>query len=275
MKECYKQYLLTFKPKPMALNEKLNKILNNHPQIFNNPARKFLIAQAVDNREALIDKTGSLVTWTPPESTGRSPKDTYYVKRPASQNKIDWTSPNSNALKPEIFNDLFNEALDKIYKKSKIYIADRVIGSVTKYALPVRVISDRAVTTLFVDNMFKPVPADIKESVFFNQGFVVLALPYDKVEVNKYGDKLRKEGEQTSTMVIAMDLDRRLGLVYGSAYCGSIKKMLFTVMDYYLPDIGVLPLHCGANEDKDGKVALFLGLSGTGKTTLTTDPKRK
>ncbi|MGM0787776.1 MAG: phosphoenolpyruvate carboxykinase (ATP), partial [Thermodesulfobacteriota bacterium] len=99
--------------------------------------------------------------------------------------------------------------------------------------------------------------------------------PYDKVDAARYEGRLRKlEDGSTSDMIIAMDFANRLGLVYGSAYCGSAKKLMFTVMNYYLPHEGILPLHCSANEDKDGRVSLFLGLSGTGKTTLSADRDR-
>jgi phosphoenolpyruvate carboxykinase (ATP) len=104
----------------------------------------------------------------------------------------------------------------------------------------------------------------------------LIALPYDKIDTKKYSGELRKKKNgKTSDMVIALDCDRKIGLVYGSAYCGSMKKLLFTAMNYLLPDENILPLHCSANVDDKGNSALFLGLSGTGKTTLSTDAKRK
>jgi phosphoenolpyruvate carboxykinase (ATP) len=159
--------------------------------------------------------------------------------------------------------------------KDKIYELDRVIGADSSYALPVKVVSDKALHSVFVDNMFRPVPADIQKSCFYKDGYTLLALPYDKLDGSKYEGRLRKMPDgSTSNMVVAMDMDRKLGVIVGSAYCGSIKKMLFTVMNYLLPFEGILPLHCSANEGTDGKSALLLGLSGTGKTTLSADPNR-
>jgi phosphoenolpyruvate carboxykinase (ATP) len=123
--------------------------------------------------------------------------------------------------------------------------------------------------------MFRPLPADVGKSVFASEGFTLLALPYDKIEAARYDGRLRKlPSGQTSRMAIVVDLDRRLGLVFGSAYCGSMKKLMFTVMNYLLPAVGILPLHCSANEEAGGDSALLLGLSGTGKTTLSADPRR-
>ncbi|MBM4432012.1 MAG: phosphoenolpyruvate carboxykinase (ATP), partial [Chloroflexi bacterium] len=105
--------------------------------------------------------------------------------------------------------------------------------------------------------------------------FTLLCLPYDKLCRDRYEGRLRKlPSGQTSNMAVAMDFDRRLGVVFGSAYCGSVKKLMFTVMNYVLPGVGILPLHCSANEGRDGDIALLLGLSGTGKTTLSADPRR-
>jgi phosphoenolpyruvate carboxykinase (ATP) len=103
-----------------------------------------------------------------------------------------------------------------------------------------------------------------------------VAAPLDKLDPARYEGRLRtiKKTGRASDMAIAMDLDRRIGVVVGSAYCGSIKKLIFSVMNYYLPAKGILPLHCSANEGPEGDCALLLGLSGTGKTTLSADPAR-
>jgi len=123
--------------------------------------------------------------------------------------------------------------------------------------------------------MFRPIPEDIEKSVFNNREFYLLSLPYDYLEKSKYDGRLRKLVDgTTSDMCVAIDFEKRIGVVFGSAYCGSNKKLMFTVMNYYLPFEGVLPLHCSANEGKDGNSALLLGLSGTGKTTLSADPER-
>ncbi len=250
--------------------------LLERPFIVKNPERERLIRDAVERREAIISASGALAAWTPPESTGRSPQDTLTVQRPESADTIDWDSPNNIPIDEETFDMILEDALSSLDEKSHVYELDRVIGADATYALPVRFISDRAFISLFVDNMFRPVPSDIEKSVFSDRPFTLLALPYDKLDPARYEGRLRIDPRTggTSTMIIAMDLDRRIGVVYGSAYCGSAKKLMFSVMNYLLPAEGILPLHCSANEGPDGDIALLLGLSGTGKTTLSADPRR-
>ncbi len=257
------------------LKEKLLKVIADHANVYSNIPRVEYIRESVDNKEAIISESGALATWTPTESTGRSPKDTVIVKRASSQDTIDWTSPNNIPITEETFDIIFEEALDILRKKEKVYETDRVIGADSSYALPVKVVTDKALHSLFVDNMFRSIPDDIEKSCFHNNGYTLLALPYDKLLSSKYEGRLRKMPDgSTSNMAVAMDMDRRIGVIVGSAYCGSIKKMLFTVMNYLLPFEGILPLHCSANEGPNGDSALLLGLSGTGKTTLSADPTR-
>ena len=253
----------------------LDNALANHKSILQNITRIEMIKQAVENKEALISANGNLVTWTPPESTGRSPKDTLIVKRAESENTIDWNSPNCIPLEPKTFDMAFEDAVKLIKNKKKIYTTDRVIGADSLFALPTKVITDRALTALFTDNMFRPIPSDLEKSCFANKEFTLLVLPYNKLDKNKYNGLLRKLPDgTTSDMIVAMDFDRRMGIIIGSAYGGSVKKLMFTVMNYYLPNEGILPLHCSANEGENGDSALLLGLSGTGKTTLSADPTR-
>ena len=250
--------------------------LLNRPTVFQNPTRRFMIAESVRRREAIILTTGALATWTPPESTGRSPLDTLTVRRKESEKKIDWDSPNNIPIDEETFDMVFADAIATLKGKDSIYITDRVLGADPAYALPVRTITASSLTALFTDNMFRPVPDGIEESIFAERPFTLLVLPYDKLDPKRYEGRLRIDPriEGTSTMVIGMDYDRRIGIVYGSAYGGSVKKLMFTVMNYLLPGEGILPLHCSANEGPDGDTALLLGLSGTGKTTLSADPHR-
>ena len=250
--------------------------LLNRPTVFQNPTRRFMIAESVRRREAIILTTGALATWTPPESTGRSPLDTLTVRRKESEKKIDWDSPNNIPIDEETFDMVFADAIATLKGKDSIYITDRVLGADPAYALPVRTITASPLSALFTDNMFRPVPDGIEESIFAERPFTLLVLPYDKLDPKRYEGRLRIDPRigGTSTMVIGMDYDRRIGIVYGSAYGGSVKKLMFTVMNYLLPGEGILPLHCSANEGPDGDTALLLGLSGTGKTTLSADPHR-
>ncbi|HDJ34654.1 MAG TPA: phosphoenolpyruvate carboxykinase (ATP) [Bacteroidetes bacterium] len=253
----------------------LPEALQNHRRVLTNLSRRDIIDKVIKNREALVSAGGALATWTPPESTGRSPKDTVIVKRPESEDHIDWTSPNNIPITEETFDMIFNEALEKLAGVEEVYETDRVIGADATYALPVKLVTNHALTSLFADNMFRPVPEDIGRSVFSGKDFFLLSLPYHKLDAEKYRGRLRTLPDgRVSDLVVAMDMDRRVGVIVGSAYLGSVKKMMFTVMNYYLPQEGILPLHCSANAGSGGETALLRGLSGTGKTTLSADPSR-
>lgn len=259
----------------IAYEENLAQVLKRHPNVLDNPDRKRMIQQAVKHREAIVSANGALATWTPPESSGRSPKDTYIVRHPASEGSIDWDSPNNIPMAPDTFDMLVQDILDTLSHKERLYVTDRIVGADSSYALPVQMVSDLALAALFTDNVFRPVSADVERSVFAKRGFTLLVAPYDKLDRARYEGRLRIMPDgQTSNMAVAMDFDRRMGVVYGSAYGGSVKKLIFTVMNYILPGEGLLPLHCSANEGPEGDCALLLGLSGTGKTTLSADPSR-
>ena len=259
----------------MNFLEKLNALIDKKENVHINPKRRELIKAAVKNREVLVSRNGALATWTRLESTGRSPKDTLTVKRPEIEGEIDWASANNLPLAPETFAMILDDALAMVEKKERLYITDRVVGADSRYALPVRTISDRAITALFSATMFRPLPKDIARSIYHGRPFTIVALPVNKLDKQKYSGLLRQLPDgSTSDMVVAMDFVHNLGVVIGSAYMGSVKKLMFTVMNYLLPKAGILPLHASANEGPDGSIALFLGLSGTGKTTLSADPER-
>jgi phosphoenolpyruvate carboxykinase (ATP) len=260
----------------MSLEHLFEPWLADPKKVALNLPRSALIQKVVERKEAAVSKNGALASWTPPESTGRSPKDTVSVRRKESENEIDWDSPNNLPIEPSTFDLLLEDACGLLSRKEHLFVTDRVVGADSRWALPVRTIADRALTALFTDNMFRPVPQNAGKSLFAKQPYTVLALPYDKLDPNRYQGRLRvnPDTKKTTTMAVAMDFDRRIGIVFGSAYCGSVKKMIFSVMNYYLPSEGILPLHCSANEGKGGDIALLLGLSGTGKTTLSADPRR-
>jgi len=261
------------------LKSRLNSLLKKHKGLVVNPSRKFMIQEVVKNRESCVSANGALATWTPTDSTGRSPKDTYIVKDRTTTKTVDWNSPSNNPMTQSTFDMLWEDAVKTLVMKSKLYITDRIVGADIHHALPVRTITYYALAALFTDNMFRPILRDIEKSILFKKPFTLLALPYDKLDRAKYKGRLRlvdsSNPQSTSTMAVAMDMVRGLGIVYGSAYAGSVKKLIFTVMNYIMPEVDVLPIHCSANEGEKGDCALMLGLSGTGKTTLSADPSRK
>jgi len=261
----------------MRVRARLEQLLQREEGgVFRNMPRADLIQACVDRREALVSHGGALATWTPPESTGRSPLDTLIVRHTESEDRIDWSAPNNIPVDPHTFQMLVDDALATLHNSEQVFVTDRVVGADPTHAMPVTTVANRALTALFTLNMFRPVPDDIAKSCFAEEPFVLLVCPWDKLDPKRYRGRLREDPRlgHTSTMAVAMDFDRRLGVVYGSAYCGSVKKLMFTVMNFLLPFENILPLHCSANEGEDGKVALLLGLSGTGKTTLSADPDR-
>jgi len=261
----------------MTLQMRIKEAVDSRDNVFSNISRSEMIRKAVERREAVVSACGALATWTPPDSTGRSPKDTLIVRRPSSQDTIDWTSPNNIPLDEETFDMLFEDALERLTEVPELYITDRLVGADSAYTLPVHTISDFALAALFTDNMFRPWKEESAGATCFrDRHFTLVALPYHKLDPEKYEGRLRIDPRlgHTSTMAVAMDMDRSIGIVYGSAYGGSVKKMIFTVMNYILPGEGILPMHCSANEGDDGRSALLLGLSGTGKTTLSADATR-
>ncbi len=259
----------------MEFFTRLDQALQAHPNVHVSPSRRLLIEHAVAHREAIVSRNGALATWTPVDSTGRSPKDTVIVRRPEIVADIDWDSPNNIPLEPETFDMILADALAFIRQKDQMYVLDRVVGADSAYALPVRTVSDCALSVLFCETMFRPVPPDILRSIFAARPFTLVALPADRLDKARYAGRVRTLPDGTaSDLIVAIDFVNRLGVIVGSSYMGSCKKLIFTVMNYLLPGAGILPLHASANEGADGATALFLGLSGTGKTTLSADPDR-
>jgi phosphoenolpyruvate carboxykinase (ATP) len=250
-------------------------VVEEHVDVLNNPPRETMIRESIERREVIVSANGALATWTPPESTGRSPKDTYIVSHPESEGNIDWDSPNNIPMDPDTFDMLVEDTLQVLAGKSRLYVTDRTLVADPALAFPVKTVTDWASAALFTDNMFRPVPRGIEDSIFARRPFTLLVVPYEKLNRERYAGRLRKLPDgRTSDMAVAMDFDRHFGVVFGSAYGGSVKKLMFTVMNYVLPGEGILPLHCSANEGPRGDTALLLGLSGTGKTSLSADPRR-
>lgn len=260
-----------------GVERELERLLGRHPRVGVNPAREDLIREAISRREALVAESGALATWTPPDSTGRRPQDTYIVDTPEVHDTVDWNSPYCHPLPPETMDMLLADALAALARKPRLYVTDRALGADPAHALSIRTVTDRALVALFTDNMFRPAPCGAVRSAFGDRPFILLVLPYDRLDPARYEGRLRfdQEAGRTSDVAVVMDFSRRIGLVYGSAYLGSVKKLMFTVMNRLLPEAGALPLHCGASEGPAGDVALFLGLSGTGKTSLSSDPTRR
>jgi phosphoenolpyruvate carboxykinase (ATP) len=225
------------------------------------PAR--LIEHAIQRGEAQLAAEGPLVCRTG-QHTGRSPNDRFVVRDSSIDGDIWWGDVNK-PFDREKLDGLFARALEHI-KSRDLFVFDGYAGADPRYRLNVRVITENAWHNLFARNMFiREENGDVLSS--FEPNFTVLNVASLEAEP-------QRDGTRTGTFIL-LDLAKRLVLIGGTEYAGEIKKSIFSVMNFYLPRQGVFPMHCSANygATKDD-VALFFGLSGTGKTTLSADPNR-
>lgn len=253
----------------------LQTLLREHAAVRRNPSRAEIWEDTLTNREALLAPSGTLATWGSATGTGRIPQDTYVVAERWAMEACDWNYSACHPMDPKVFDRLWGDAMRVLQAKEKLYVTDRVIGADSACALPVRTVTDSPLTALFTDTMFRPVSTEGQRSVFAQKPCTLLVLPHDRVHTPPYEGVLRTSGGKIIDMVVVMDFEHMRGLIYGTSYLGSVKKLLFTMMNVLLPEEGILPLHCAANMGKQGDTALFLGLSGTGKTTLSTDSRRQ
>jgi phosphoenolpyruvate carboxykinase (ATP) len=235
--------------------------LETEGTVFWNSTTATLYEQAVKRGEAIIADSGALVANTSPH-TGRSPKDKFLVREPSSQDQI-WWGPVNQALSVEHFRRL-KERVRQYLRASDLFVQDVLACTDSRYQLSIRVISEYAWHSLFVRNMFLTASGEVQEEGA--HGFTIVDLP-------GLASRPEEDGTRSETFIV-INLAERLVLIGGTKYAGEIKKSVFSVLNYLLPGRDVLPMHCSANVGRDGQVAVFFGLSGTGKTTLSADPER-
>ncbi len=219
-----------------------------------------LYEHALRKGEGELGASGQMVVETG-EHTGRSPKDKFFVREPGSEMHIDWGETNK-AIDAAVFDALFDRVA-AFLRDRELYSLDTFVGADARYRLPVRVITQYAWHSLFARNLFLT-PDEAPEN--FSPEFTVV----DAAEF--VADPVR-DGTRSGTFVL-VNMARRIVLIGGTRYAGEIKKSVFTIMNYLMPLRDVLPMHCSANVGKDGDTAIFFGLSGTGKTTLSADSNR-
>ena len=219
-----------------------------------------LFETAVERGEGLVTDDGGLVVVTAPH-TGRSPDDKFIVRDEMTQDGVWWEG--SKAISPEQFALLAQDFLDRA-KTCNLFVQDLYAGADPTHRLNVRVLCEYAWHALFIRHLMIRPPQ--KELAHFKPQLTIIDLPSFKAEPQRHGVR--------SPVVIACDLTRGLVLIGGTPYAGEMKKSVFTVLNYVLPERGVMPMHCSANVGARGDTALFFGLSGTGKTTLSADPAR-
>jgi phosphoenolpyruvate carboxykinase (ATP) len=230
-------------------------------QVHVNLSRAVLLEHAVRRGEGRLTRDGSFVGVTVPH-TGRSPDDKFVVREPSSETQVWWGKVNV-PMDAAHFEVLLRD-VRRYLSEQELYVADLWAGADPAHRLNVRSVSPSAWHTVFVNNMFiAPAEEALAE---FEPGFTILHAPEFEADPARHGTR-------TGTF-IALDFGQRLVLIGGTRYAGELKKSIFTVMNYLMPEQGVLPMHCSANVGPNGDVALFFGLSGTGKTTLSADPER-
>lgn len=243
-------------------NPEIDALLGQANPLYWNLSAPALIEHALRRGEAILASNGALVVRTG-QYTGRSPRDKFIVARSECETLIDWGAINQR-MEPEVFERLFARVTAYLANRP-LYVQDCFAGADPRYRISVRVITEYAWHNLFAKQLF--IRPSAEELLDFRPSFTVVSAP---------GFKATPEIDQTrSEVVIALDFRRRVVLIIGSAYAGEIKKSVFTVMNYLLPLQGVFPMHCSANMGAGGDVALFFGLSGTGKTSLSADPERR
>jgi phosphoenolpyruvate carboxykinase (ATP) len=219
-----------------------------------------LCEEAVRRGEGILAATGALVCTTGAH-TGRSAQDKFIVSDPATAEQVWWGTVNRQ-LDPEHF-EVLEADVATYFAAREAFVHECSAGADPAYRLPVRVVTDRAWHGLFARNLLIPVGA---ESAVDMQATIVDASGF-RCDPVRHGTR--------SDVCVALHLARRLVIIAGTGYAGEIKKAVFTLLNFLLPGQGVLPMHCSANVGADGDVALFFGLSGTGKTTLSSDPHRR
>jgi phosphoenolpyruvate carboxykinase (ATP) len=222
-----------------------------------------LYEEIVFRREGTISQQGPIVVNTG-KHTARAASDKFIVQEPTTQDKIWWGQYN-RPFSPDKFDELYAR-LQGYLQGRDLFIQDCFGGADLRYRMPIRIITEFAWHSLFARNMFV-LPASIEEYHYHVPDFTVICAPFFKAFPSI-------DGTPAQTFIV-LNFDQRLCIIGNTAYGGEIKKAIFTVLNYLLPLEGIMPMHCSANIGKGGDVALFFGLSGTGKTTLSADPGRR
>jgi len=221
-----------------------------------------IIEYAIKLGEGHFTNKGALRVLTG-QYTGRSPKDKFFVEEPSSKDKIWWGEINQPTSQ-ELFDHMYERARFHLSLREHLFVMDLFCGTDPKYRMPVRIVSEAAYHAIFAWNMFiRPTSEELE---VHEPEWTVLAAPTLIADPHK-------DGTKTGTF-IGIDMAKKLIIIVGTRYSGEVKKGIFSVMNYQLPEKGVLPMHCSANIGPNGNTTVFFGLSGTGKTTLSADASR-
>ncbi len=236
--------------------------LTNLHQVYWNLPTEALYEEIIFRNEAKVTRLGPVVVNTG-KHTARSASDKFIVREPSTEENVWWGQYN-RPMSADKFDELFNR-LQGFLQGRDLFVQDCFIGANPEYRMPVRIITEHAWHALFARNMFI-LPKTNEEYRRHIPEFTVISVP-------SFKSFPQIDGTPAETF-IALNFAQRLCIIGNTAYAGEIKKSVFTILNYLLPLQGVMPMHCSANIGKAGDTALFFGLSGTGKTTLSADPNR-
>lgn len=233
-----------------------------HGMVYRNASVPFLVERALERNEGVLSDTGALVVETG-KYTGRSPDDKFIVDTPSVHDSIAWGKINV-PISEERFYSIKGKMLSYLQGK-ELFVFDGFAGADPKYTQKFRVINELASQNLFIHQLL--IRPSAEQLDHYEPDYTIIAAP---------GFQCISEIDGVhSEAAIIINYETHEVLIAGSQYSGEIKKSIFSVMNYVLPQMGVLPMHCSANIGDGGDSAVFFGLSGTGKTTLSADPARK
>jgi phosphoenolpyruvate carboxykinase (ATP) len=231
-------------------------------RVYRNLPVPSLVEQIITRNEGVLSSSGALSVKTG-KFTGRSPDDRYIVDDEVTHNTLNWGKVN-HPISEENFNKIF-ERMKKYIENKEFFIFDGYVGADPIHRLPITVINNRAWHNLFARQLFiRPSAEDLQN---YKPEFTLISS-------DDFGALPEREGTRTETFII-INFKKKIVLIGATSYAGEIKKAMFSIMNFLLPPKGVFPMHCSANVGTDGHTALFFGLSGTGKTTLSADPERR
>lgn len=222
-----------------------------------------LVEAATSRKEAVLTREGAVKAETG-KYTGRSPKDKYMVEEESSKNKVDWGNVN-RPISSEVFEKLYAKVINHLKDKDALYVFKGFAGADHESRVPIQTINEYAWHNLFAHQLFIRPSAEELET--HDAEFTVVYAPTFQADPEV-------DGTASETFII-VSMEQGIILIGGTEYAGEMKKSIFSIMNYLLPEKGILPMHCSANVGPEGDVTLFFGLSGTGKTTLSADGDRK
>ncbi|MDG5473556.1 phosphoenolpyruvate carboxykinase (ATP) [Jeotgalibacillus sp. ET6] len=246
--------------KTTDVTELLNK---DHVQL--NLSVPNLVEKILERGEGTLTSSGAVKAETG-TYTGRSPKDKYTVDEPSTRDQIDWGNVNQ-PISADVFDRLYTKIINHLHDLDEVFVFEGFAGADETSRLPIRVVNERAWHNLFAHQLFIRQKQGDQWDNGGEKPFTILSAPSVKADPST-------DGTRSETFII-VSFEKRTILIGGTEYAGEMKKSIFSIMNYLLPQKDILPMHCSANVGAEGDVALFFGLSGTGKTTLSADADRR